>query len=117
MRKLLLFISIILPIYANAGYYDGNDLDKWGVLLNRSNNGFKLTDAQYMDISIYQGYVAGVYDHGDGVAFCAPDKTKAKQLTDIVTIYISNHPEKRNIQGADLVAIALSEKFPCKNNK
>ncbi|EJD6037793.1 Rap1a/Tai family immunity protein [Morganella morganii] len=114
MKKYLLILAATVPCYSMAGFYNGNDLDYWASSLSKSNKGLPLTASNESDASAFQGYVAGVYDTGDGVLFCPPERSALKQMTDIVTDYLIKHPEKRNAQGADLVAIALSEKFPCK---
>ncbi|ENZ0347224.1 Rap1a/Tai family immunity protein [Morganella morganii] len=114
MKKYLLILTAVAPCYSMAGFYNGNDLDYWASSLSKSNKGLPLTESNESDASAFQGYVAGVYDTGEGVLFCPPERSALKQMTDIVTDYLIKHPEKRNTQGADLVSIALSEKFPCK---
>ncbi|MEY1373751.1 Rap1a/Tai family immunity protein [Providencia rettgeri] len=114
VKKYLLALVSMIPMCASAGFSDGKELDQYATLLTQYNNGKKLTDHQFMDVSYFQGYIAGVYDTGDGVLFCTNGKANLKQMTDITTMYLSKYPEKRDIQGADLVVNALSEKFPCK---
>jgi hypothetical protein len=67
------------------------------------------------------GYVQGVYDGalgpthslGDFMA-CVPEGVEAKQMVDVVSHYLTSHPERRQFTGSSLVADALSQAFPCK---
>jgi hypothetical protein len=60
------------------------------------------------------GYVTGVHDALEAFGrVCVPQGTAKNQLIDFVVIYLRDHPEKRYLPGADLVADAFEEKFPC----
>ena len=67
-----------------------------------------------------RGYVAGVADILEnrevaGYRACIPTPTvEIGQLGDIVTNFLREHPEERNLTGANIVALALSQAFPCK---
>ncbi|EGT3592081.1 Rap1a/Tai family immunity protein [Proteus mirabilis] len=114
MPKYLLPFLITIPIYANAYFLDGNKLDSYTASLDKSNNGEVLSIQQVIDSSTFLGYVAGVFDSGIGIYFCPKSNLEYKQVTDIVTIYLRYHPEKRNEKASDLVIQSLSERFPCK---
>ena len=60
------------------------------------------------------GYVTGVHDALEAFGrVCVPQGTPKNQLLDLVVVYLRDHPEKRYLPGADLVADAFEEKFPC----
>ena len=67
-----------------------------------------------------RGYVAAVADILEnrevaGYKACIPTTTvEIGQLGDIVTNFLRDHVEERNRPGASIVALALSQAFPCK---
>jgi hypothetical protein len=67
-----------------------------------------------------RGYVAGVADILEnrevaGYRACIPTTTvEIGKLGDIVTNFLRDHAEERQRTGASLVALALSQAFPCK---
>jgi hypothetical protein len=67
-----------------------------------------------------RGYVAGVADILEnrevaGYRACIPTTTaEIGQLGDIVTNFLRDHAEERHRTGASIVALALSQAFPCK---
>ncbi len=114
VKKYLLALVAIMPMYASAGFYDGNKLDLWSVSLDKANKGDSLSLQQAMDASTFQGYIAAVSDQSSGVTFCPSSDVALKQLTDIVSAYLKKYPEKRTDNGSDIVLGALAEKYPCK---
>ena len=61
------------------------------------------------------GYVAGVAATSDryGYTFCLPNGVKDNQLSDVVSMWLRDHPEKRHKAAGFLVVEAMKEKFPC----
>jgi hypothetical protein len=60
------------------------------------------------------GYVSGVLDALENLgASCVPGEATREQVTDVVTLYLRDHPEKRHLSASELVTAALKEKFPC----
>jgi len=66
------------------------------------------------------GYITGVIDAINGpdrgvgdFTFCVPPEALGLQVMDIVTNWLSNHPQDRHYGAHALVAIALSEVWPC----
>ncbi|MCY4765225.1 Rap1a/Tai family immunity protein [Klebsiella aerogenes] len=114
MKRLIIGLAILVSFNACANFYDGNDLKKWSMALTKSNLGSALTPSEAADGSMFQGYVAGVYELGEGSYFCTPDRTRLIQLTDAVTNYINKHPELRSNPASNLTEQALIESFPCK---
>jgi hypothetical protein len=71
-----------------------------------------------------KGYVAAVVDallaadkRGDAVAgwrACFPDRVTLAQLQDVVTRFLTTHPQARHMTAVSLVAGAFGEAFPCR---
>jgi hypothetical protein len=73
------------------------------------------------------GYVMGVYDAAFNVALQTTNQqlrpgmclgigetsVPAEQATDVVRRYLQQHPEGRNVSGANIVIRALVAAFPC----
>ena len=72
---------------------------------------------------ICDGYVAGIADamgsaHALGMGVlgfhaCFRVDLAISQLTNVVKLYLHEHPERRNFLAAGLVADALARAFPC----
>ena len=63
-------------------------------------------------VGVYEGYILGAFD-ARADAFCVPAGTNVGQLVNVVKLYLREHPDKRYLLAADLVATAVKEKFPC----
>jgi hypothetical protein len=67
-----------------------------------------------------RGYVAGIADILEnrevaGYRACIPTTTvEIGKLGDLITTFLRDHTEERNRTGASIVALALSQAFPCK---
>lgn len=114
MKRLIVGALLMASFSATANFYDGNDLRQWSMALTKSNLGNHSTVRDGSDASMFQGYVAGVYEYGEGVYFCTPDRTRLIQLTDAVTNFVDNHPNLRSMPASNLVEQALMDAFPCK---
>lgn len=113
MKRLIVGSLLMASFGASANFYDGNDLRQWSMALTKSNLGNYISSSEAADASLFQGYVAGVYEYGENVYFCTPDKTRLIQLTDAVTNFINKNPSLRNKPAANLVDQALMDAFPC----
>jgi len=65
------------------------------------------------------GYITGVADVGngnsiDGFKFCIPAHATQGQLSDIVSKWLAQNPEKRHHLASSLIASVFQESFPCK---
>src|SRR5262245_19561589 len=47
------------------------------------------------------------------VKYCPPKGAESHQLTSVAVDYLRDHPEKRDLAAASLVANALAKGFPC----
>ena len=90
-----------------AAFFDGNNLHNWLVQKEKSNV------PSYVS-GLFDGYVAGVVDAGDGLVFCTGSGVTAGQNSAVVAKYINNNPEKWNKNADLLVVDALKKAFPCK---
>jgi Rap1a immunity proteins len=110
MRRVMLVAvalsSLVIPEADAAAYIDGNKL------LDECEN----VPSEFLKGTCY-GYVVGVQDAVDGLHwFCVPEGSNgvvAKQLVDVVKVYLRDHPERRHYSASSLVTEALEEKFPC----
>lgn len=90
-----------------ATYQNGNALWKICNEGDTFSNGFCL------------GYVVAVVDALDANAIsvwraCVPKGVSQGQMRDTVVKWLRKSPENRHYEAVDLVALALSENFPCR---
>ncbi|RLM26514.1 hypothetical protein BIY29_05505 [Brenneria alni] len=118
MKRLLLVGLLGMSFSAGAGFYDGNELNQWAESHNRVVLG-TATDSDYLNRRQLIGYVAGVFEFGNGYLFCIPSTGNftVSQVSDVVGKYVMSHPESRSKSALDLSVLALSQAFPCKNKK
>jgi len=109
-RVISLAVLMAFPINGHAGYLDGN-------MLYERCSSKKGDEFYYMNASECRGYITGVADTLDGFSFCIPNQVTRGQNADIVTKYLSDHPEDRHRDGHAITAQALSLAFPCATKK
>jgi Rap1a immunity proteins len=106
--------SLVVGGEATAGFTDGNGL------FRDCQGGDDPRETQagdpggYSEWGMCLGYILGVADAFDDNLFCLPNGVERGQIKDVVKLWFRDHPEKRHLPAADLVATALKEKFPCK---
>ena len=100
---------LVSTVQADAKFLDGGTLHDWCM------------SAEVGDQEVCLGYVIGVADvlsaaqESNAAArqeLCLPE-IDAKMAVDAVKQYLLAHPRAASGAGADLVATALSEAFPC----
>src|SRR5690606_24161423 len=101
MRFIISVALIAFTANGYAGYLDGNRLYE-------ACSSEKGDEFYYMNASECRGYVTGVADTLDGFSFCIPDQVTRGQNADIVTKFLSEHPEDRHRDGHAITAKALS---------
>ena len=91
-----------------ANFEDGNKLWSSCGSNNPSESGF------------CRGYVAGIADALDsekqgamGFRVCIRNGVTVPQVSDLVKLWLQNHPQSRDFEAAGIVAAALQEAFPC----
>ncbi len=96
---------ILISTSANslAGFVDGNELSKWEKEQSKAN----------FESGLFNGYVAGVVDVGDGILFCTTSGVTRGQLSAIAAKYLKNNPEQWNKQASTLVIESMKSAFPC----
>lgn len=89
---------------AGAQFYSGNKL----------NEVCTATDETRILLAACVGYVTGAFDFlvwRKGA--CVPDTVSMAHLTDIVMTYLKEHPEKRELVAAEIVAAVTADTWPC----
>ncbi|MFM1691813.1 Rap1a/Tai family immunity protein [Aeromonas salmonicida] len=112
MRILTVITMALLAFSTNiyAGYLDGN-------MLYEKCTSEKGDEFYYINSSECRGYVTGVADTLDGYSFCIPNQVTRGQNSDVVTKFLSEHPEDRHKEAHIITAYALSLAFPCPTKK
>jgi hypothetical protein len=111
--RLALSLTVLFACSTSwATYIDGNkllaDLKSTGV------DGFRQFHSQ--------GYIIGVVDTRNrlpwgefgGICFETPENATAGQVADVVRQFLERRPSVRHLGASFLVAVALSEAFPCR---
>ena len=107
MLRLSIVLMLLLGSPARAAVYSGN------TLLDRCN------DNENVSWGACLGYITAVSDvlnGGDVIAgwkACNPKNVTPGQARDIVVRWLEENPKERHYSANSLVAIALSEAFPC----
>ena len=103
----LISITIMLsPHTAVADFFTGNQFHE-----------VCQSEASYSE-AICSGYVVGIADIMAnepvyGFTACLPTNVTVRQVSDVVSTYMQQHPEMRHYAASSIVAYALSESFPC----
>ncbi|MDI9314113.1 MAG: Rap1a/Tai family immunity protein [Hydrotalea sp.] len=92
-----------MPSFAMASFYTGNDL--WQFI--------NADKSDFVDLSVGQGYIAGVVDESDHKYFCVPDGVNAGQIRDMIKKYLENNPAIRHLPANQLITIGLKKVWPC----
>ena len=106
LRVMVLAAGLLLPVPAfsqqpvmMADLLSGNDL-------------FNYCSGKSIDICT--AYIAGVSDAVTVFnAACVPAQVDSTQVKDIATRYLTAHPERRHLQAARVVVLAVQMAFPC----
>ncbi len=59
------------------------------------------------------GYVMGIAEGMDDLAWCLPDKVRQGELIDVVDKYLSDHPQELHESRSKITKIALMDAYPC----
>ena len=113
-----IFILTATPSFAD-GYISGNDLYPLCSATPENVPGDQQANAS-TQWGFCRGYIAGVADileNGEvaGYRACrAAPPVEIGQLAEVVTNFLRDHPDERQLTAASNVAFALSKAFPCK---
>lgn len=101
--------ALVTVLSTGAHAFTGNDLRGWYVDYSSANGA--VLPAEYL------GYIAGIVDTMQDIAFCAPASATYAQLGAVTKKYIEANPEQWNVNGAALVMRAIGAAYPCKKAK
>lgn len=104
MKKLIV-VGMLAATPAHAEFKDGN------MLLH------DIDDDGYVNPSVALGYIAGVFDTGQGVTHCAPANVTQGQVRDMVRSYLVNYPSVRANMADRIVIHVLRSAWPCSKGK
>lgn len=113
LAAILAFGLALSYTVASASFVDGYRLKKWSDASDRVQHGSNLP-LDFAGESYLIGYVSGVSDIGDGLAFCSPVNARLGQLMGVVRKHLLANPEKWDQPAGTLVVEALRQAFPCK---
>jgi hypothetical protein len=102
--KKIIAILLCIPSLAMAEFYTGNQLLT------------KMRSTSTVDKAIALGYVMGVADAHQDLAYCPPENVSAGQVHDMVKQALEVIPNIRNESADIIVQAVLSAEWPCKNN-
>jgi hypothetical protein len=97
-----------LPTAARAAETTGNEL--WSLCTSKGATENSLCFGYVTAIAEAIGQPTGVY----GWRACFPEQVTRKQVVDVVTRYLDQHPEERHLTAGSLIANALAKAFRCK---
>lgn len=105
----LLFMS--RPADANqvGAYVDGNRL--YDACTSGNSDGCMSYVSGVVDTLLFTGVIRNA--PGQGASICLPPSVIQQQLVDVVTNYLTAHPETRQYAAASEVSAALKIAFPC----
>jgi hypothetical protein len=112
-----IFILTATPSFADR-YISGNDLYPLCSATPENVPGDQQANAS-TQWGFCRGYIAGVADILEnrevaGYRACMPAPTvEIGQLAEVVTNFLRDHPDERQLTAASNVAFALSKAFPC----
>jgi hypothetical protein len=114
----IIFITVLLGIIVSSNSYalTGDRLYQRCANLDASieDHGTKC-DQALVDTVMCRWYVLGMADAlVDAQKICPSDRVVDQQLALVVSKYLSDHPESRDMDGIKLVEDALKKAFPCK---
>jgi hypothetical protein len=115
-----LLVASAASVEAGRGFvfFDGNQLkhglDLWDLEMRSGS----LSKEDRMDATIAFGYVLGVSDvMTEAGTACQPKGATRGQVGDVVSKFLSDHPEQRHLSAAGLVTSAIARAFPCAKAK
>lgn len=108
--------SFLFSAYAEAKFYDGQQLYQYAQEYKNSERGMRRTPDNQLQAGVFIGYVSSIIDaYGSEGAevFCQPNG-RLQTYADVVYKYLDNNPEKRVNSAESLIISAMQETFRCK---
>src|SRR5436853_4401085 len=107
MRALLVSTLVVMVFAQAAGAITGNELKKWMDEYEAVGDG--RPGAKAFEAGNYAGYVRGVADTFNGSAWCSRSGVTVGQMTDVVSKFLRDAPEKLDEHASVLILDALSK--------
>jgi hypothetical protein len=118
MRIIIIAVLLSLSVPGWAAFRTGNTLMELVPGYKKVSGTGAAGATDYMSATDLRSYVTGVYDGLEGFnVFCSPNNTSTRQITNIVILYLENHPEQWDWPANEIIAAALKEAFPCSQDK
>jgi hypothetical protein len=96
---------------AKADFTSGNEL--WDFCQGDEPGSVKDTFCISYVIGAAEALVALQQAKQTGPEYCLPPHVQRRQVSDVVKLFLRDHPENRQNTAVSLVMLALKEKFPC----
>ncbi|MEX3025248.1 Rap1a/Tai family immunity protein [Proteus sp. STS61-E] len=113
MKKIIFLILLTISPSAFSSAYTAGEIKRFAIASNKAYTKGELSNKELMDASIFQGYVAGIYDSGEGIYYCPPIDATLVTLNKGVIKYILNNRVPDSSSGMSLVVKSLMSAFPC----
>lgn len=103
-RLICTCVAVILLVAVPAFAKTGNELKEW------ADQGEKYPKSWFT--GLFEGYVLGVAET-TSTKLCKPKGVTNKQICEVVTKYLKDHPEKLHLHAGRLVIDAIQTTWPC----
>lgn len=102
--KRILLLAAFAASTAHAEFKTGNKL-------------YEQLRGDTLDTAHALGYIMGVADSIQGVAYCPRDGMTAGQMSDTVKNYLEQRPQNRHLSADVIVTAVLKAHWPCPERK
>ena len=109
-----LFVCLLFPEPSQASgahFYSGSDLVKLRTQYQRATR--EDPDTNYREAWKFRAFVIGVHDIGNGALFCTEEGVGELQTVALVAKFMEDNPQHWNLPAAAIVALGLTDAFPC----
>jgi hypothetical protein len=111
MSRITLALTLTIASFsASAHFTSGNELAEW---LRESESS---PESRY-HTGLFRGFVSGVVDAGNKVAFCTGEGVTRGQFVAVVAKFVKEHPELWNHAADEIVTEAMRASFPCRRSQ
>jgi hypothetical protein len=105
----LLIVSA--PAYAQVGFYSG------AALLASCQDPSRQPECSQYIAGVLDGHAYDLSRFGSPRDFCIPEDMTMEELEHVIVKWLKERPEKLRVTAANLLILALSDAFKCKNDR